>query len=217
MNKKFEFYSRLIVALLGWAAIIVTIYLRISNITEIGASYLGIFRPWRTFTIQTNTLVLLYWTFSLFYFNKKNKPFFLRPAFKGGLAVYITVTFIIFAIFLEGLSDLQGLRAFTSAIFHYVIPLAFIADYFLNTKRESLRFSHIGYWMIYPICYSIFLIIYGVVSHVYVYPFFNIEKLGWTRTLINGFLLTLFIIFLGFVYVLLDRHHPGRLVKKGRL
>jgi len=210
MSEKFKFYFRLIFTLLGWAAIIITVYLRITNIAETGASYLGIFRPWRAFTIQTNTMVLLYWTLSLFYFNKEKKPFILSPVVKGGLAVYITVTFIIYATVLEGLSDLQGLRVFTSAIFHYVIPLAFIIDYLVNTKRKSLRFIHVAYWYIYPLGYSIFLIIYGLITHIYIYPFLNIEKLGWTRSSINGLGLAFFVVFLGFIYVLLNRRLPER-------
>jgi hypothetical protein len=210
MSEKFKFYFRTFFSLLGWAAIIITVYLRITSIAETGASYLGIFRPWRTFTVQTNTMVLLFWTFSFFYFNKDKKPFFLRPSVKGGIAVYITFTFIIFAIFLEGLHDEKGLRVFTSIIFHYVIPIAFVLDYLTSTQKKSLRFSHIVYWIVYPFCYSLFLTIYGLISHIFIYPFLNIEKLGWTRFSINSFGFMLFMLFLGFIYVLMNRRLPDR-------
>ena len=209
MSEKFKFYFRLFFALLGWAAIIIAVYLRMTRIVETDASFLGIFRPWRAFTIQTNTMVLLYWTFILFYFNKEKKPFFLTPAVNGGIAVYITVTFIIYGFLLEGLRDLQGLRVFTSAIFHYVIPITFIVDNLLNTKRKSLRFNHIGYWMIYPFCYLIFQIVYGLISHRF-YPFLNIERLGWARFSINALGSILFVVFLGFIYVLMNRRLPER-------
>lgn len=210
MSDKFKFYFRLFFTILGWAAITAIIYLGIPTISEADVSFLRIFRPWLSFVSQTNTMVLLYWTFSLLYINKDKRPFFLSPVVKGGITVYITFTFIIFGLFTAGLRDLQGLRAFASTIFHYVIPIAFIIDFILNTKRKSLRFTHIGYWAIYPFCYLIFSVINGLVNNIYFNPFFiRMEKLGWAIT-VNVFSQVLLMVFLGIVYVLLNRRLPNR-------
>lgn len=69
-------------------------------------------------------------------------------------------------------------------------------------------------WMIYPLCYSIFLIISGFMYHNYIYSFQNVEQLGWTRVLIYGFGQLLFLAFLGFIYVLLNRRLPGHISKR---
>jgi len=115
---------------------------------------------------------------------------------------------------LGGLGELTGWDFNLSLIWHYVIPPAFVVDYLLYTKRKSIRFSHIGYWMIYPLCYSIFLSISGFIYHNYIYSFQNVEQLGLTRVLIYGIGQLLFIALLGFIYVLLNRLLPGHISKR---
>jgi hypothetical protein len=200
VSEKFKFYFRLIFALLGWAAITMDIYMQY-------------FSRWRTFTIQVNFLILLFWTFSLVYYNKENKPFFLRPSIKGAIAVYITIIFFTYELIMGGLKGLEGSEFILSLIWHYIIPPAFILDYIWFTERKTIRFSHIWFWTIYPFCYSVFLTIYGLVTQIYIYPFLNLEQLGWTRYCINLFGLLLFGIFLGFIYVFMNRHLPDRALK----
>jgi hypothetical protein len=211
VSEKFKFHFRLIFALLGWAAIATDIILRILRLAETGASFISVFSRWRTFTIQVNLMIMLFWTISLIYHNKERKPFFSRPEVKGALAVYITLIFFSYEFILGGLSGLIGSEFILSLIWHYIIPPALILDYLLYTKKKSIKFSHIGYWMIYPLCYSIFLSINGFIYHNYIYSFQNVEQLGLTRVLIYGAGQLLFFVFLGFIYVLLNRHLPGRI------
>ena len=214
MKKIFWFYFRIFFTLLGWAAITTDIYLHIIRLAETGEPFISVFSRWRTFTIQTNLMILLFWTISLFYFNKDKKPFFLRPAVKGAIAVYITLIFFSYEFILGGLRELRGSEFILSLIWHYMIPPAFVVDYLLYTRRKSTRFSYIGYWMIYPLCYSIFLSINGFIYHNYIYSFQNVEQLGLTRVLIYGFGQLLFFAFLGFIYVLLNRHLLGHSSKR---
>ncbi|MGB6867589.1 MAG: Pr6Pr family membrane protein [Candidatus Aminicenantaceae bacterium] len=214
MKERFWFYFRLLFTVLGWAAIATDIYLRIIRLDETGELFISVFSRWRTFTIQTNLLILLFWTISLIYFNKDKEPFFLRPAVKGAIAVYITLIFLSYEFILGGLRGLEGSEFILSLIWHYVIPPAFVVDYLLYTKRKSIRFGYIGYWMIYPLCYSIYLSISGFIYHNYLYSFQNVEQLGLTRVLIYGFGQLLFFAFLGFIYVLLNRRLPGHISKR---
>jgi hypothetical protein len=159
-------------------------------------------------------MILLFWTISLVYFNKDKKPLLLSPVVKGAIAVYITLIFFSYEFILGGLRGLEGSEYILSLIWHYMIPPAFVLDYLLNTKRKSIRFGHIGYWMIYPLCYSIYLAIIGFIYHNYLYSFQNVEQLGLTRVLIYGFGQLLFFAFLGFIYVLLNRRLPERILKR---
>lgn len=214
VKEKFWFFFRMFFSFLGWAAIITDIYLRIAKLGETGDSFISVFSRWRTFTIQTNLMIMLFWTISIVYYNRDKKPFLLKPPVKGAIAVYITLIFFSYEFILGGLRGLEGSEYIFSLIWHYIIPPAFIVDFMLFTKKKSIRYGHIRYWMIYPLCYSIYLSISGFFYHEYIYSFQNVEQLGLTKVLIYGSSQLLSFALLGFIFVLLNRNLPGRLPKQ---
>ncbi|MCK5731933.1 MAG: Pr6Pr family membrane protein, partial [Tenericutes bacterium] len=122
----------------------------------------------RYFTIQTNVIVGLY--FLIYLFAKKSKKLQLQKHF-GGVVIYITMTFLGYVIFLEKLWNPVGLALVGNILNHYIVPLSTIAFLVIFRKDFSFKFIDTKKWIVYPIVYLIFLVINGMITSDYLYPF----------------------------------------------
>lgn len=170
MKRKFA----LIIAVLGTLGILFTlIYHMFDNPSTPLASGLEIFRY---FTILSNLIVAIYF-WLLFSLNLDKNSLFKKLL--GGVAVYITITGVVFALFLQADFQQFGLDKVGSIISHYIIPILTVG--FLLFFREDYNFSFkdIIKWSIFPIGYIIFLLIRGSVTSDYIYPFLELDSLGF--------------------------------------
>jgi len=192
---------RIIFAGLSWFTIITgaVIY------TLTFGSILGWFNSFIAFTMQTNLIVTIWFTLAILSYNNPDIfKKYLRPL-KGALTLYITITFIFFAILLSPFYHPTGWAAFSNLILHYITPIAFIVDWVLTETELRYKWNYMLYWMIYPICYLVFAFIYGTITGVYIYYFLDITKLG-----ILGYILFILILItaglaLGSLYIAINR------------
>ncbi|MFX0007628.1 MAG: Pr6Pr family membrane protein [Promethearchaeota archaeon] len=168
-------------------------------------SILGWFNSFIAFTMQTNLIVTLWFTFAIFWFNKPELlEKFLRPV-KGAFTLYITITFLFFAILLSPFYHPTGWAAFSNLVLHYITPIAFILDWVLTETKLRYKWNYILYWMIYPLCYLVFVFIYGTFTGNYIYYFLDINALG-----ISGYFIFISILIavglaLGCLYIAINR------------
>ncbi|XMB72903.1 Pr6Pr family membrane protein [Mycoplasmatota bacterium WC30] len=129
----------------------------------------------RYFTIQSNFIVIIYfwWLFSGKF--KQNKQF---TQLFGGVVVYITITFMVFAIVLQKTWNPDGIGLIGNVLNHYVTPIGTLIFLGLFRKDYQFTFSDIKTWLIYPIVYLIILVLQGLISGDYIYPFFQIDEIG---------------------------------------
>lgn len=155
-------------------------------------------KTFRYFTIQSNLIVALY--FGLSYTNKWNnsKKF---DSLMGGVAIYITITFIVFMTMIDPYLTQVGLSLIGSIFLHYIVPALVIV--FLIHYRYEYHFSSRDpfIWLIYPLSYLIFMLIYGKITNDYIYPFFQVDEIGVFRLIIMITIMILFFTFLSFLLV----------------
>jgi hypothetical protein len=136
------------------------------------ASGLGIFKY---FTILSNLVVVIYFWMMFSLKLDKSKKF---DSWLGAVTVYITITGVIFAAFLQADFRQVGLDKVGSILNHYVIPILTIGFLLYYRKEYAFRFKDILKWMIFPVLYLMYLLIRGSITDDYLYPFFNINILG---------------------------------------
>lgn len=153
----------------------------------------------RYFTIQSNLIVVIYF-WLLFSLNPKNIKF---DKAIGGVIIYITVTFIVFALFLEPTWSPQGIELLGSILNHYVTPILSIVFLIYFRKDYSFNYKTIPFWLIYPLLYLLYVIIYGSLTNNYFYPFFEIDVIGVSNFIINSIALLIFfgILSIGVVFL----------------
>jgi len=171
----------IIIAVLGWLTLFTQLYLIIENrqasIPE------TIIRYFSFFTILSNIMVSASATYLLLY-NSNAKPFFNEKKITA-IAVYITVVGLVYNLILRQLWHPQGLQKWVDELLHSIIPVLFIAFWFIYVSKNVLQWKHIFKWLLFPFMYLIFILIRGNFSDYYPYPFINVTAIGYQATFIN--------------------------------
>ena len=174
----------ILIAAIAWFAVLIQYILMIENrVTSIFETTIRFFS---FFTILTNLLVALYFTFSLLW--KKNRSRSVNP--KSGtltaVTVYITIVGLVYQILLRNIWDPKGLQEYVDELLHSVIPIFVIIFWYFYEEKKSIEYKQILKWLIYPIIYLIFILIRGDFSNFYPYPFVDVSTLGLNKVLINS-------------------------------
>ena len=138
----------------------------------------------RYYTMQTNLMVSIWFTLAIVWYNKPESLKRIMGSLKGAFTLYITTTFVFFAILLQMFYRPTGWAAFSNLILHYITPIAFIVDWVLTEYKIKYEWRYLPYWIIYPICYLVFALIHGTFTSDYLYPFLDISRRG-----IQGYLI----------------------------
>lgn len=151
---------------------------------------LGMFRY---YTIQSNLIVSIYFSMYLIKDIKNNELF---QRLIGGVTIYISITFLVFLLFLQSGYHPTGWSFVSNILLHYLVPLLTITFLVVSREEAVLKFKDPFIWVLYPFLYLIFVIIYGSITGDYIYPFFQVGDIG-----ILGLIFTI-IQLVGFFFIL---------------
>ena len=152
---------------------------------------------------------------------KKDGYVTVAPILKFIGVLGILLTFLVFNIMLAGAEgrEPQANWRIVSILFHVILPLLYIADWFLFRERGKCRW----YYPLVPICfplgYAVFLLIQAVILKfdssilipttttplIYPYFFVNLDKLGVSGVLMWIGILAAAFAAVGYIFVGLDR------------
>ena len=132
----------------------------------------------------------------------------------------ILLTFLVFNIMLAGAEgrDPQANWRIGSLLFHVLLPIMYIADWFLFYERKQSQWYYPIASIAFPLAYVIFLLIQATILKfdssilipttttplIYPYFFVNVETLGWGVLMWVGILLVAFVA-VGYLFYGLDR------------
>ena len=133
----------------------------------------------------------------------------------------ILLTFLVFNIMLAGAEgrDPQANWRIGSLIFHVVLPIMYIADWFLFYERKKCRWFYPIASIAFPLAYVIFLLIQAVILRfdssilipttttplIYPYFFVNLDTQGIDGVLMWIGILTVAFVAVGFAFFGLDK------------
>lgn len=207
MQKGSAKFLALIIALVGWFAVITQLVLIINNReVSIGNT---LFRFFGFFTVDTNIIVALCFTFIFLGTKYRLGRFFSKPSTITAITVYITIVGIVYNVILRSLWQPTGLQNTVDELLHTFIPALVIIFWLIFVPIEQLKWKNVFTWLIYPIIYIIYALIHGAVTKWYPYPFVDVNKLGYNKALFNtaGILLVIFLLSLALIAT-------GKLMKK---
>lgn len=102
-----------------------------------------------------------------------------------------------------------GTTKLVAFILHDLVPLLSVVNWFFS--NPNLTYRTIIYSLIFPILYSFFCIFIGKSGYIvkenptnYIYPFFDIDKLGLKKVLLIILGLLLFVVALGISLIYLN-------------
>jgi len=186
-----KFYC-LFSALIGWFAIMLQAYFIILN--RIMPLLPTLVKFFSYFTILTNLLVAICFTY--LYFNKESgiKTWFSNPKTLTAINVYILVVGLVYNLVLRPLREAKGLEILADELLHAVVPLLFMIFWVFFVEKSRLNWKNAYAWLIYPFLYLVYLLIRGAIIKQYPYFFIDANTLKPMEILINC--LMLFIVFL---------------------
>lgn len=187
-----------LVAIIGWAALILQLYLiivnRTASIPETLLRYFGFF------TILTNLLVAVSVTMVYRTGTSAKGPFLTRPKTLTATAVYITVVGLIYNLILRFQWVPQGLAKLVDELLHSVVPVLFILFWLKFVPRKTIQWKNIPAWLIYPLLYLGYTLVRGSFANWYPYPFIDVSKLGYSKALVNSGMVTVVFIFIAALF-----------------
>jgi hypothetical protein len=169
----------------------------------------AIVRFFSFFTILTNIIVALGFTFPLLIPRSAMGTFFAGAAARGATAVYIVTVGVTYSILLRHLYHLQGWAKLADMIVHDVVPLFYFGYWLLFALKYGLRWKDAAIWLIYPLAYLVYTLVRGAFYGWYPYPFIDVTTLGYKQVLINAAALTVAAFTLGLLVVAIARWSSG--------
>jgi hypothetical protein len=206
MKNKLQLTFAALLAITLWFGIVLQFYISIPDYLEKGRTLGGaIVQLLSYFTIQTNFLLALLLSLLVFKPESKWGRFFAQPYIIGAMAAYITIVGLVYHFMLRDQFHPVGLFKVTSDIFHIISPIAFVAFWLLLVKKTIIKWINTFLWLVYPLIYTIYILIRGALTDYYPYNFLDVTELGYSRVMVNcGFLLIGFII-LNALYISISR------------
>lgn len=133
----------------------------------------------------------------------------------------ILLTFLVFNIMLAGAEgrDPQANWRVGSLCFHVVLPILYIADWFLFYERKKCKWYYPIASIVFPIVYVIFLLIQAIILKfdtsilipttttplIYPYFFVNLDKLGVSGVLMWIGILSVAFVVIGYLFFGIDK------------
>jgi len=191
------------IVILGWVALMAQFYLIIEN--RIAPIPETIIRYFSFYTILTNLLVAVCFSFLLVKPKSVWGLFFSKPGVITAITVYITIVGLVYNVILRFLWKPEGLQFIVDELLHTVIPLLCIVFWTVYVMKSALKWKDAFPWLIYPLVYIIVILIRGAMSGFYPYPFININDIGYNEVLINSGILSLGFLFFSFLYIAIGK------------
>jgi len=159
------------------------------------------------FTVLSNLLAAFIFLY-LAAFGRRTRPF--PVAFLRGMSTFaMTVTFIVFALLLQGLQEeLQTTIPWVDTVLHRVMPIAVMADWLIDPPHHRIPLRAALSWLGYPVVYMVYTLIRGEIVDWYPYPFMDANKHGY-----DGLAVNFGVMFAGFVAVALGVMLVGNLLR----
>ena len=181
-------------AVLTWFAVMLQLYLIIVNRTaSIPETLLRFFT---FFTILSNILVAVCFTVLALKSCSKKGNIFSRPGVLSAVTVYIAIVGAVYQLVLRPLWDPQGMQKIADELLHSFTPVYFLLFWLLYVPKAILQWQHILFWLFFPLCYLIIILLRGAVAGYYPYPFVDVTKLGYEKVFLNcGMVLIAFLFF----------------------
>ncbi|HEY5391406.1 MAG TPA: Pr6Pr family membrane protein [Hanamia sp.] len=196
------------IMILGWIAVIGQFYLIIMNRTaSVGET---IIRFFSYFTILTNLLVALCFTFLLTKSSSALRSFFFRKSTLTAMTVYILIVGLVYNLILRFLWQPQGLQFVVDELLHTIIPILCLIFWWQNERTKNLEWRNIFPFLIYPLLYILIILVRGSFSGFYPYPFIDVKLLGMSKVIINSGLLAICFAVISAIFIGITRYKQSK-------
>jgi hypothetical protein len=195
-----------IFATLGWVALVAQLYLVLRSARAAGTSPVGATITYASyFTIIANTLMAVVLTTGAVDSASPDGAMFTDPRLVTAVVVYMTIVGLVYSLLLRGLVELAGAPLVLDRILHDIMPVVAVVYWIAFVPKGRLRWRDAVIWLALPLGYIGWIVLRGVATGLYPYPFVDVGAIGYPRALVNTVGLTVAFWVVGLCYVAADR------------
>ena len=199
MNKAFERYTLLLIGILALFGVSVQFIISINraiiednSVGEVVINMLGYF------TILTNIFTAIVLTTLSLFPNSRMGKVFATPKVFGCVVTSMLWVGVGFHVLLSDYWSPDGMEAVTNYLNHYIVPSALFLIWLVFPPKTQIPKWTPLIWEIYPVIYGIYIILRGELVDKYPYPFFDVNIIGYSKALLNGLVILLVILGIGY-------------------
>jgi hypothetical protein len=198
-------------AFIAWFALGLQLYIMIDNVSGNGLTVLGaITRFLVFFTILTNLLVAVCLTVRAASPSNALGRFFEKPAVLAAVAVYIFIVALVYNLILRKLWAPVGNQRLADELLHVIVPIFYLAYWFLFAPKYGLQWSHTLQWLSYPAAYLVYALVRGAAEGFYAYPFIDVNENGALKVLLNSIVLMAVFVIAGLAVIVIAKKMTGK-------
>jgi len=206
MKDKMKLFYVGLAALVVWFGLGLQFYISTQLYVSQGRTFAGaIIQILSYFTVLTNILVALAFSYILLSPNSKTGQFFSRTSTLTAIVVYITIVGCIYNIILSTQWNPQGLFKLADTLLHTVSPILFIIFWLVFVPKVKLRWILSIKWLWFPFFYLLYSLVRGQVLGIYPYFFMDIGVLGYKQTIINCLFVLLAFVSVSGIFISISR------------
>jgi hypothetical protein len=189
-----------------WFSLVLQIAISIPAFLKTGRSIAGtLVQLFSFFTILTNLLAAVCLAVLLVTPKVRLAKYFLQSHVFSAIALYITIVGLVYNLVLRSLWHPEGLFKLADELLHTVNPLLFVAYWLAYVPKANLKWGQAFKWLWVPFIYSVYIFIRGALSHLYPYPFLNVDELGVMQVVINCLVMLAAFLVIGFLFIWINR------------
>ncbi|MDT4938239.1 MAG: hypothetical protein QOG80_1910 [Pseudonocardiales bacterium] len=103
----------------------------------------------------------------------------------------ITVTGIVYSTVLARIHEPKGWeQVSTNTAFHYLVPIMMVMGWLLFGPRPRIDATVMRWSLLWPVLWFSYTLVHGEMTRWYPYPFTDVATNGYSRVLVNAFLVT---------------------------
>jgi len=124
----------------------------------------------------------------------------LPDLWRGAAVVYMTVTYLVFAVLLRDLQEeLQTHVAWVDSVLHRVAPIVLMVDWLIEPPHRPIPFRRALVWLGFPLVWTAFTLVRGAIDGRYPYPFLDPANGGYG--VVALYCVGIFLLFVAVVWV----------------
>lgn len=129
-------------------------------------------------TIITNWLIVFAMFFPVLAKETQIGQFFDRPGVRTAILDYIIIVAVGFHLLLAHLYTYQGVDIISDFIVHTAAPILVALEWLFFTRKGSLSFRQVPFWLLAPLAYMLYCILRGELTGNYPYSLINADERG---------------------------------------
>lgn len=158
------------------------------------------------FTIISNLMITLMSGALLFAPSGRLSQWSSTAGFQTGLAVYITITGLVYHALLADTWNPTGIDKVSDELLHTVTPILYVIYWWVGVRGKPLRLQRTLHMLSVPVLFLVYWLFRGAVIGSYPYFFMDINEFGAVQVTLNMLGLCLLFWFVAVMYWALNRY-----------